>query len=166
MGRITFKTNTLERISSHGLHLGCPVCAGKLMLKDTRDGDQAYWCHTCNRGWRAGHLPPEARQVKAKVLESTETPVEPITLEPEPITIVSQRVPKAKLTPAPITIAPEQTAPVLPRVKTPRSPKTKLVQAVPQTVQPKVVTPTRRKSKPQNPANTISQNTVQHDLFA
>jgi hypothetical protein len=37
------------------------------MLKDTRDGDQAYWCHTCERGWRAGHLPPEAR-VARKVL--------------------------------------------------------------------------------------------------
>ncbi len=38
------------------------------MLKDLRDGDQAYWCHTCERGWRAGHLPPEARRAKAKAM--------------------------------------------------------------------------------------------------
>ncbi len=85
MGRLTskpisFKTNSVERVSGHGFNLGCPICMAALMLKDTRDGDQAYWCHACNRGWRAGHLPPEARRAKAKAL--LETSLE-TTLVPE-----------------------------------------------------------------------------------
>jgi uncharacterized Zn finger protein (UPF0148 family) len=67
MARFTSKTNSLERISSYGQTISCPVCNNPFMLKDTKDGDQAYWCHTCERGWRAGHLPPEAR-VARKVL--------------------------------------------------------------------------------------------------
>ncbi|PNY81578.1 hypothetical protein [Deinococcus koreensis] len=36
----------------------CPTCAQPMTLHDLRDGDQAYWCHACNRGHRAGD-PPE-----------------------------------------------------------------------------------------------------------
>jgi hypothetical protein len=46
--------------SSHGRRLGCPVCNGRLMLCDLRDGDQGHWCHHCERGWRLGNLPLEA----------------------------------------------------------------------------------------------------------
>jgi uncharacterized protein YbaR (Trm112 family) len=71
MARFTSKTNSLERISSYGQTISCPVCNNTFMLKDTKDGDQAYWCHTCERGWRIGHLPPEARRAKAKALLET-----------------------------------------------------------------------------------------------
>ncbi len=58
------KRNPLERTSSQGLVLGCPICAAKLDLLDTRDGDQAYWCHHCQSGWRAGNLPEAAHRSK------------------------------------------------------------------------------------------------------
>lgn len=90
MGRMTsrsisFKTTPVTRISSYGQVLSCPVCERTLMLKDIRDGDQAYWCHTCERGWRAGHLPPEARRAKAKALLEESLEVMPI---PEPEIVV------------------------------------------------------------------------------
>lgn len=87
MARFTSKTNTLERISSYGQIISCPVCNKSFMLKDTKDGDQAYWCHTCERGWRAGHLPPEARRAKAKALLESANLSEPpmlTSLEPQP----------------------------------------------------------------------------------
>ena len=58
------KRNPLERTSSQGLVLGCPICAAKLDLLDTRDGDQAYWCHRCQSGWRVGNLPEAAHRSK------------------------------------------------------------------------------------------------------
>ena len=58
------KRNPLERHSSQGLVLGCPICAAKLDLLNTRDGDQAYWCHRCQSGWRAGNLPEAAHRSK------------------------------------------------------------------------------------------------------
>jgi uncharacterized protein YbaR (Trm112 family) len=82
MARLTSKTNSLERISSYGQVIACPVCSKPFMLKDTKDGDQAYWCHTCERGWRAGHLPPEARRAKAKML--LEASLEPASNGSEP----------------------------------------------------------------------------------
>ncbi len=109
MGRITskpisFKTSSVERISSHGFQLGCPVCTGALMLKDIWDGDQAYWCHTCNRGWRAGHLPPEARRIKAKALleESLDIIPEPVIVEVKPLVKV-----KRQKEPKPVILEPE-----------------------------------------------------------
>jgi uncharacterized protein YbaR (Trm112 family) len=84
MARFTSKTNGLERISSYGQVISCPVCNNPFMLKDTKDGDQAYWCHTCERGWRAGHLPPEARRIKAKaLLDASLEPLVTAVLEPE-----------------------------------------------------------------------------------
>jgi hypothetical protein len=98
MGRITskpvsFKSHSVERISSYGLTLSCPTCEAALMLKDIKDGDQAYWCHSCNRGWRAGHLPPEARRVKTKTnLEDNLGVIpEPVILEPTPEVAVAQK---------------------------------------------------------------------------
>ncbi|WP_261664605.1 hypothetical protein [Deinococcus sp. Marseille-Q6407] len=38
----------------------CPDCGQPLELCDLRDGDQAYWCHSCGRGHRAGQPPLEA----------------------------------------------------------------------------------------------------------
>ncbi len=46
--------------SGRGLAHVCPVCGGALALYDTRDGDQAYWCHACQKGHRAGSPPLEA----------------------------------------------------------------------------------------------------------
>jgi uncharacterized protein YbaR (Trm112 family) len=85
MARFTSKTNSLERISSYGQIISCPVCNKAFMLKDTKDGDQAYWCHTCERGWRAGHLPPEARRAKAKALLETAQLLEPAQNSSPPI---------------------------------------------------------------------------------
>ncbi len=90
------------------------------MLKDIRDGDQAYWCHTCERGWRAGHLPPEARRAKAKALLEESLEVMPI---PEPEVVIPQL---------------EVVAPV----KKPRASK-----AVPIILEPKITEP-QSKSKP------------------
>lgn len=102
MGKISFKTTSLELRSSYGLSLSCPVCTGGLMLKDTIDGDQAYWCHTCERGWRAGHLPPEARKAKGKLEETVAAKVvqpEPEVVQPEIATKTPkiQTVPRKKL---------------------------------------------------------------------
>ena len=68
------KRNPLERTSSQGLVLGCPICAAKLDLLDTRDGDQAYWCHHCQSGWRAGNLPEAAHRSKDSAIP--EFPIE------------------------------------------------------------------------------------------
>jgi uncharacterized protein YbaR (Trm112 family) len=38
----------------------CPGCGHPLELYDTRDGDQAYWCHACQKGHRAGSPPLES----------------------------------------------------------------------------------------------------------
>jgi uncharacterized protein YbaR (Trm112 family) len=110
---ISFKTTSVERISSYGQILSCPVCERTLMLKDTRDGDQAYWCHTCERGWRAGHLPPEARRAKAKALleESLEVIAEPII--PEPVVIIPVKKP-----PVSKTVLPQLEVPI--KTKIPR----------------------------------------------
>lgn len=59
----------IEPISSHGIQLVCPHCRGRLALVDLKDGDQAYWCHRCEVGWRAGHLPDGARFERRKLLE-------------------------------------------------------------------------------------------------
>jgi uncharacterized protein YbaR (Trm112 family) len=103
MARFTSKTNSLERISSYGQVISCPVCNKPFMLKDTKDGDQAYWCHTCERGWRAGHLPPEARRAKAKAL--LEAALEPISNESlETVVEVkppNESAPEARVQPAP-----------------------------------------------------------------
>ena len=71
------KRNPLERSSSQGLVLGCPICAAKLDLLDTRDGDQAYWCHRCQSGWRAGNLPEAAH--RSKDIAAPEQQVEAVT---------------------------------------------------------------------------------------
>ena len=46
--------------SGRGLLHVCPGCGQGLELYDTRDGDQAYWCHACGKGHRAGNPPLEA----------------------------------------------------------------------------------------------------------
>jgi hypothetical protein len=72
------KRNPLERSSSQGLVLVCPQCDGKLDLCTLRDGDQAYWCHPCERGWRIGNLPDAAHRHKDAApvkLEESATPV-------------------------------------------------------------------------------------------
>ena len=46
--------------SGRGLLHVCPGCGRRLELFDTRDGDQAYWCHACGKGHRAGSPPLEA----------------------------------------------------------------------------------------------------------
>ena len=77
------KRNPLERTSSQGLVLGCPICAAKLDLLDTRDGDQAYWCHRCQSGWRAGNLPEAAHRSKDNQNAQLEPPLEtPAAAEP------------------------------------------------------------------------------------
>ncbi|GHG02594.1 hypothetical protein GCM10017783_13660 [Deinococcus piscis] len=35
----------------------CPDCGRTMELHDLRDGDQAYWCHGCSQGHRAGQPP-------------------------------------------------------------------------------------------------------------
>jgi hypothetical protein len=50
----------IEAVSGQGRRLGCPACARDLVLVDLKDGDQGYWCMSCERGWRIGHLPAEA----------------------------------------------------------------------------------------------------------
>ena len=108
MGRMTsksisFKTISVERISSYGQVLSCPVCERTLMLKDIRDGDQAYWCHTCERGWRAGHLPPEARRAKAKALLEESLEVIPEVVIPQLEVITPVKKPRAsKVNTAPV----------------------------------------------------------------
>jgi len=52
--------NKVEAISSQGRVLGCPTCRRELVLVDLKDGDQGYWCMSCERGWRVGHLPQGA----------------------------------------------------------------------------------------------------------
>ena len=47
-------------VSGRGLIHVCPGCGHPLELYDTRDGDQAYWCHTCQKGHRAGSPPLES----------------------------------------------------------------------------------------------------------
>ena len=48
-------------VSGRGYVHVCPHCsADSLELYDLRDGDQAYWCHRCERGHRAGNPPLEA----------------------------------------------------------------------------------------------------------
>ncbi|QFP78066.1 hypothetical protein [Deinococcus sp. AJ005] len=38
----------------------CPDCGLPMTLHDLRDGDQAYWCHACGKGHRAGDPPIDA----------------------------------------------------------------------------------------------------------
>lgn len=44
-------------LSGRGFVHVCPECGCPLELCDTRDGDQAYWCHRCQKGHRAGSPP-------------------------------------------------------------------------------------------------------------
>jgi DNA-directed RNA polymerase subunit RPC12/RpoP len=46
--------------SGRGYAYVCPHCGATMTLHDLRDGDQAYWCHACDRGHRAGDPPAEA----------------------------------------------------------------------------------------------------------
>ena len=119
---ISFKTNSVERVSGHGFNLGCPICTAALMLKDTRDGDQAYWCHSCNRGWRAGHLPPEARRAKAKALLETSLEAAKTSLEAaKPLEVVVQAPPsrpKVSKPAAPLEVA-VQAPPSRPKIPKP-----------------------------------------------
>jgi hypothetical protein len=68
-----FRSPELEGVSSHNQTLGCPQCQRRMELVALRDGEQAYWCHTCQRGWRAGHLPPESRLKRSKSDSSTDS---------------------------------------------------------------------------------------------
>ncbi len=129
------------------------------MLKDIRDGDQAYWCHTCERGWRAGHLPPEARRAKAKALLEESLEVIPEVVIPQPVVVEPVKKPRAsKAAPVvePKVIAPKPTASksvllepeVSLKAKTSRVAKTK---PVPEAVMLKSVVPkvrTPRVAKP------------------
>ena len=45
----------------------CPGCGGPLTLHDLRDGDQAYWCHACSQGHRAGQTPLAALRREEEV---------------------------------------------------------------------------------------------------
>ncbi|WP_216321187.1 hypothetical protein [Deinococcus aestuarii] len=47
----------LQPASGRGYMHVCPWCGQPLLLYDTRDGDQAYWCEPCGKGHRAGELP-------------------------------------------------------------------------------------------------------------
>jgi uncharacterized protein YbaR (Trm112 family) len=67
------KDRPLESISGYGLSLVCPHCRKRLALVDLKDGDQAYWCHGCELGWRAGSLPDNARLDRRRL---TVTPLE------------------------------------------------------------------------------------------
>jgi len=49
-------------VSGRGYAHVCPHCGHTMELCDLRDGDQAYWCHRCERGHRAGDLPLAALQ--------------------------------------------------------------------------------------------------------
>lgn len=40
--------------SGHNYEYVCPCCGQPMALYDLRDGDQAYWCHRCGTGHRAG----------------------------------------------------------------------------------------------------------------
>jgi hypothetical protein len=124
------------------------------MLKDIRDGDQAYWCHTCERGWRAGHLPPEARvarkvlsdeqearRAKAKALLEESLEVIPEVVIPQPEVIAPVKKPRASkaaplvetevIAPKPATSKPVLLEPeVSLKAKTSRVAKTKAVALV------------------------------------
>ncbi|GGR25988.1 hypothetical protein [Deinococcus ruber] len=43
--------------SGRGFVHVCPHCGRSMELCDTRDGDQAYFCHVCQKGHRAGSPP-------------------------------------------------------------------------------------------------------------
>ena len=77
--------------------LGCPVCAAKLDLLDTRDGDQAYWCHRCQSGWRAGNLPETAHRSKDNQNAQLEPPLE-TSAPAEPAVTQKARAAKTKAT--------------------------------------------------------------------
>jgi hypothetical protein len=47
-------------VSGRGYVHVCPFCGQPLALYDLRDGDQAYWCHPCGKGHRAGDPPQGA----------------------------------------------------------------------------------------------------------
>jgi hypothetical protein len=98
MARFTRKHEPLERSSSHGLVLGCPDCASRLDLVGLRDGDQAYWCHRCERGWRIGNLPDTAHMSKDAAREKLETPT--TDAPPTPVTAPENTNPKRAVKPA------------------------------------------------------------------
>jgi len=65
MKRVVRKNTKEEEVypsSGRGLMHVCPGCGQSLELYDTRDGDQAYWCHACGKGHRAGSPPLAALQ--------------------------------------------------------------------------------------------------------
>ena len=47
-------------VSGRGYVHVCPHCGAELTLYDLRDGDQAYWCHACQKGQRIGEVLAEA----------------------------------------------------------------------------------------------------------
>ena len=50
----------LPPTTGFGRRLTCPKCGRDLALIEIRDQDQAYWCYSCDRGWRAGAVPLDA----------------------------------------------------------------------------------------------------------
>ncbi|NJK44634.1 MAG: hypothetical protein HC933_10415 [Pleurocapsa sp. SU_196_0] len=99
MARFTRKHEPVDRASSQGLVLGCPDCASRLDLVGLRDGDQAYWCHRCERGWRIGNLPDAARMSKDAAREKFETFTPDPT--PVPVSAPANTNPKRDVKPAP-----------------------------------------------------------------
>lgn len=57
--RSRFSPDSLPSSGRGYVHV-CPHCGDTLALCELRDGDQAYWCHRCERGHRAGDPPLEA----------------------------------------------------------------------------------------------------------
>lgn len=60
MRRLLRKVEEELPASGRGYAHVCPGCGEPMTLHDLRDGDQAYWCHGCGRGHRAGELPAGA----------------------------------------------------------------------------------------------------------
>lgn len=58
--------NNIEPVSGQGRWLGCPSCQRELVLVELKDGDQGYWCMSCESGWRSGSLPAAALQERRR----------------------------------------------------------------------------------------------------
>jgi hypothetical protein len=48
----------------------CPSCQQALTLRDTRLGQQAWWCDSCERGWLLGSLPASISRKEEPMQES------------------------------------------------------------------------------------------------
>ncbi|MFC6618311.1 hypothetical protein [Deinococcus radiophilus] len=59
-----WKDDPFPASGRHYLYV-CPDCGSRMELHDLRDGDQAYWCHPCAQGHRAGEPPLEALRHEA-----------------------------------------------------------------------------------------------------